>query len=351
MGFKLPIAEQGKNTEETLRNVLDAYNMMRKLVSNLLDGQITYENVNLPGITSNGIDASKLQSFNALKNSQFEDYNSSYIPYGYTINGTGTVSADAKNDGTVSFKLPQGEDNWIKNDKTLNKINPTYWKYKKTRLTFWKKFGKVRVEVISESILGDKILSITDENGDASNYIEFAHNDNWDENSRCTLTFTPPAGFDSIVIKISNADETNAAYIDCLHVHPDNTGYPVLYRDGGNSEGYHNAHAYFNTIYENTVGSGVTIDEKILIKDGDISNIATGEGVSIENEVTIRNGLGIQINNVVIKNDLIYGEEVTTEPDNPSENKFVIYAVNNGGKTQLKVKFQIGVAQVIATEP
>lgn len=65
----------------------------------------------------------------------------------------------------------------------------------------------------------------------------------------------------------------------------------------------------------------------------------------------IKTSGGISAAKGIYLGTILTGTEQASEPSAPAANGFVIYAIDNGGKTQLMVKFATGAAQQLAIEP
>lgn len=141
----------------------------------------------------------------------------------------GVSSPNSNFFGDHSLKLTASE-----SSKQTAAINPQWYNSvsAKTRVSFHKKGGAVRVSVLAAD---NSPFALTDENGDTGAYIECAYNENWIPESY-TVSFTHGIGT-SIRVKFDNSDSVDA-YVDGVIVEPDYTGKrPSFYTDGPNSIG------------------------------------------------------------------------------------------------------------------
>ncbi len=175
-----------------------------------------------------GMDTKFIKWFkNMCWNSSFEVFNSEGKPAYWD---GGISSSDSNFFGTWSLKLEPTETSistgWI-NPQWYNDVST------KTRVSFHKKFGAVRVSVLD----GDNLpFTLTDENGNTGTYIDYVYNENWIPPAY-TVSFTHGSAT-SIKVKFENIDATNDSYIDGVIVEPDYTGRrPSFYSDGVNSKG------------------------------------------------------------------------------------------------------------------
>lgn len=231
MENRLPTPQYGRSQDETIQNLFDAYYQLKKIIEYMMDGNLSHGNLNLGDmLDSKGIDPKYLDPFkNFTMNSSFETFNSSLKPLYWSF---GVVTADSNFSGSYSLKLGKGESTTQESGAI---VNPAWYDFYKTRLTFHKKQGKLKVEILDTSNNNTPLL-LTDTNGTTSTSIVFAFNRNWDT-SRCTLTFDP-GNSTGLKIRFTNIDDTYPVYIDCVHLHPDYTNKPVLYKDGPRSTGY-----------------------------------------------------------------------------------------------------------------
>lgn len=220
---------KGQNDGDSIKQLYGFCNTLLEEIQ-FLTTNLGYNNLKLNGIKANGIDSRLLQAINLAANTSFEVFNSDGIPK-YWSGGEST--ADAKHSGSYSMKLAPNNSSqqtgWV--------INPFWYKLTNMRVTFEKKHGRCLVQVLDLSN-NNTPLELVDEAGNkAGKQIVFNWNENWDINSRCTFTVLPQKS-SNITVKFTNLDDTWATYIDDVHVHPDITGMPVIYRDGPRSSGY-----------------------------------------------------------------------------------------------------------------
>jgi hypothetical protein len=78
-------------------------------------------------------------------------------------------------------------------------------------------------------------------------------------------------------------------------------------------------------------------------------NNATDATSTTTGAVRITGGLGVAKG--IHLGTILTGTEQASEPAPPAANGFVIYAIDDGGKTKLMVKFATGAAQQLAIEP
>jgi hypothetical protein len=93
----------------------------------------------------------------------------------------------------------------------------------------------------------------------------------------------------------------------------------------------------FNAVSLNTTTTHTVTSSNVTDATSSTGSIRTSGGVSTAK--------GIYLGTVMT------GTEQGSEPAAPAANGFVIFAVDNGGKTQLKVRFASGASQQIAIEP
>lgn len=239
MELKIPQLPKINSNELTpTEKQLLAYVMQLKESLEFWATRIGHDNINFGDMLDQyGIDPKYLFPYkNLCRNSQFELYDSSNSPTYW--NGTGTVSTDSSFDGTVSCKLNTGQ--YIESNFT---VNPTWYGSYRTRVSFMKKFGKVKLEILDASN-NDAPFLLTDVNGNTAPYKIFEYNKDWSylvgDNfvyNSCTVTFVPGKSI-SIKIKITNVDDKKEVYIDTVNIHPDFTYHHALYKDGPRSTGY-----------------------------------------------------------------------------------------------------------------
>jgi hypothetical protein len=215
--------------------------------------KIGQDNLNLGDmLNENGIHPKYIDPFkNFLRNSQFEINDEFNVP-AYWI-GTGFVSNDSSFSGTQSLKLAPNE--YMENDTSSYTINPSYWQGTTARLSFMKKTGKIKVEVM-DAANNNASIFIYNEKGERNTYHVYDYNYNWNTHTNgiwnyglCSITFDCING-QSIKVRITNIDDKNSAYIDTVMLSPDITRHPVLYKDGPYSQsGYSGRDLIYNVNY------------------------------------------------------------------------------------------------------
>lgn len=201
------------------------------------DGDVVLADENGHGIIFDqfGMDTKFIKWFkNMCYNSQFEVVIKDTDTPVYWAGSDNTVicTKDSSFFNTRSLKLPVGT-SCMQDGEGV--IHPTYYNSvsDKTRVSFHKKGGKVKLEVFNMDAMGLP-YTITDTLGRTGTYLEFDYNLNWiPESYSVSLTH---GGSNNLVVKFTNTDSTYDAFIDAVIVEPDYTGRrPSFYTDGPNS--------------------------------------------------------------------------------------------------------------------
>lgn len=215
-GEKQDLREEIKSLRSFIMQLVETVEIMFR--------NLGHDNIDLGDmLNKDGIDPKYLVASNLGADTSFEVMT--------TYWSGGTKSSDAKHTGSYSMKLIPGasskQQTWT--------INPTWYGSKQSRVTFHKKFGRVRVRVLDTTT--NEPLKLYTDAGSTGKSIDFAYNKNWDESSRCTFHFDPGSST-SITVEFSNVDDKYDVYIDDFHIHNDLTKKPVLYQDGSHSNSY-----------------------------------------------------------------------------------------------------------------
>lgn len=220
-------------------NVQDVLTYVKKMQETLefWATRIGQDNINFGDMMNeNGIHPKYIDPFrNFFQNSQFEVRTGNSPTWWKT---TGSTSTDAAFSGTVSLKITNGQ--YIENDTMLYSINSSWWQAQPARISFMKKGGKVKVEVVDANNNNASIF-IYNEKGVRGTYHIYDYNSNWNtykdgtwNYGLCSVTFDCLPN-QSIKVRVTNIDDKNAAYIDTMMLSPDITKHPVLYKDGARS--------------------------------------------------------------------------------------------------------------------
>lgn len=199
----------------------------------VIDGKIVIKDKSGQNTIINkyGVDTKFIKNFrNMVNNSQFELFDRTTNKPLYW-SGTGFVDDSSSFFGTVSLRLEPG-----KAMTTAALINPQWYadtSVERTRVSFYRKHGQVRVEVL----LNDNFPTLLmDEQGNESGSITYPRTSNW-HNSRANFSFVHGDATEC-KIKFTNVDAVEPAYIDAVQLEPDFTGFwPSFYSDGPNSLG------------------------------------------------------------------------------------------------------------------
>lgn len=199
----------------------------------IIDGKIVIKDKSGQNTIINkyGVDTKFIKNFkNMVHNSQFELFDRTTNKPLYW-SGTGVSDANSSFFGTVSLRLDPG-----KSMTTSAEINPQWYadtSVERTRVSFYRKNGQVRVEVL----LNDNLPAvIMDEAGNEAGSIAYPRTANWN-NSRASISFAHGDATEC-KIRFTNIDTVESAYIDAVQLEPDFTGFwPSFYTDGPNSLG------------------------------------------------------------------------------------------------------------------
>jgi hypothetical protein len=174
---------------------------------------------------------------NMCWNSSFELFDPVELVPTYWNGGASTANSNFY--GTYSMKLDVGESS-AQTDEA--RVNPQWYatfvdadgnSCTKTRVSFHKKGGAVKLEVFDEL---DNAFTITNTDKETGTYLTYAANSNWESESY-SVSLVHGANT-SIRVKFTNTDGADAAYIDAVIIEPDYTGkHPSSYTDGPFSYG------------------------------------------------------------------------------------------------------------------
>lgn len=169
---------------------------------------------------------------NLIWNSSFELFDSSNVPLYWS---GGTASNSASFNSTYSLKIPPSG---FINQTTDAQINPSWYGRKKTRVSFYSKFGQVKAYVYD--VTNSRFFTLTNTDGTTGTSLTFDRSDNW-EDSRQSFSFDPDETDTSCVnyrVCFENIHATEDAYIDAVMAHVDFTGkWAQIYKDGQKSVG------------------------------------------------------------------------------------------------------------------
>lgn len=175
---------------------------------------------------------------NLTYNSSFEKFDANNKPFFWDVSSGVVATADASFFGTYSLKIPAGGtaeqtfSTTIGGATAIIPPSPAWWGGGQGRISFMKKFGAIKVEVIGDGT--PLVLTLPD--GTTTTHWEIPANTDW-TNGRFTCGFAP-AGKDRVWIKYTNTDGSAAAYIDSVQMEPDFTGeWASFYTDGPRSTG------------------------------------------------------------------------------------------------------------------
>lgn len=180
-----------------------------------------------------GIDPRLLDYFkNMIWNSSFEVYDADTLIPAFWDGGVS--DDDASFNGTYSMKLTPSESSM---QTELAGVNPAWFENLVSRISFYSKFGQVKLEVYDQT--NDNYFTLTDNSTEtpvSGTSITFNRNANW-SNSRCSAYFDPAetghAGCTKLMIKFTNVHGSESTYIDAVQMTPDITGkWSQLYKDG-----------------------------------------------------------------------------------------------------------------------
>lgn len=218
------------------------------------DGKIRIYNYSGQSVILNayGIDTNMIKYFkNLVWNSQFEIFRGDDKKPDYWSGGTADSNASFFN--SVSLKLIPGQSS----QTTGYTINPQWYAtegFTKTRVSFYRKGGQVKIEVLDEM---GSCYTISDNFGNSDESITTPETTGW-LNSRYTISFEH-GEHTGAKIKFTNVGNTDA-YIDAVQLEPDFTGmWPSFYTDGPASMGDGNG---------NYLGEGSNLDDIYLYSDG-----------------------------------------------------------------------------------
>lgn len=218
------------------------------------DGKIRIRNHTGQSVILNayGIDTNIIKYYkNLVWNSQFEVYRGDDKKPDYW--SAGVADPGASFFSSVSLKLEPGQSSQM----TGYTINPQWYAvegFSKTRVSFYRKQGQVKIEVLNE--MGEN-YTLSDNFGNSGTSITTPVTNGW-LNSRYTISFVHAERTEA-KIKFTNIS-TSAAYIDAVQLEPDYTGmWPSFYTDGPASLGDGNG---------NYLGEGSNLDEAYLYSDG-----------------------------------------------------------------------------------
>jgi len=203
------------------------------LIDNEGDVRLADENGNGTILDQFGLDTKFIKWFKNMEyNTGFEIYDEDYMPH-YWDGGVSTQSSSFFGSRSLMLVPTETSMRIMRGSKGL--VNPQWYDdiSHKTRVSFHKKGGKVRISVLDAS--NDFTpFTLTDENGNTGSYIEYAYNANWVPESY-TVSFEHGSATD-IRVKFENSDSVENAYIDGVITEPDYTGKrPSFYTEGMDS--------------------------------------------------------------------------------------------------------------------
>jgi hypothetical protein len=180
---------------------------------------------------------------NMCYNSSFELFNSTTFLPTYWSGGVSDNNSNFYS--TYSLKLTAGQ---TSQQTDAARVNPQWYasfldadgnSCTKTRVSFHKKGGAVKIEVFDST---DAAFTITNTDKETGTYLTYAANSNWESESY-SVSLVHGANT-AIRVKFTNTDGADAAYIDAVIIEPDYTGkWPSAYSDGPFSLGDGNGNA------------------------------------------------------------------------------------------------------------
>lgn len=233
---------------------------------------------------------------NMCYNSSFEVFDSTSLNATYWSTG-GYSDPNSNFYGSYSLKLAPSA---LCQQTDDARVNPQWFSgfmdakgnaVSNVRVSFHKKGGSVKVEVLDSA---DSALTVTNLDNESGSYLTYINTTNWE--SEAYSVSAPYTTNTAIRVKFTNTDAASTAYIDGVIIEPDYTGkWPSAYSDGphslGNSKGGDLQDSGSGQIYVQSTEPAGAVEDDVWIDTNDYSRYdyqeftATGSDTVADEEV------------------------------------------------------------------